>query len=320
MNRIDRLTAILTQLQSKRLVKASEIANRFDISLRTVYRDIRALGEAGVPVTGEAGMGYSIVDGYRLPPVMFTKDEALAFLMAEKIVEKVTDQHNSQQFQSAMYKIKAVLRSAEKEVLEDVAENIEIVKRSNSLLLNGQPNLLQIILSSIAGRTLVHITYTTFEQQETTRRNIEPVGIYYAYEQWYLIAFCRLREAYRTFRVDRISGIELRPEKFQQQHPSLKSFLEQIEKKEKLQKVVLEVDQAVTKYLREEKYRQGFVMETDKGDKVEMIFMTSSIEFFARWLIMLADHVTILQPQVLRERVELLLEQMLARTKKPKAY
>ena len=95
MNRIDRLSAILTHLQSSRLITGSDIARRFDISLRTVYRDIRALEQAGVPVIGEAGLGYSIMEGYRLPPVMFTREEALAFLMAEKIVRKVTDQHNS---------------------------------------------------------------------------------------------------------------------------------------------------------------------------------------------------------------------------------
>lgn len=79
MNRIDRLTAILTHLQTKRLVKAQHLADRFNISLRTVYRDIRALEEAGVPIIGEAGAGYSLLEGYRLPPVMFTQEEAMAF-------------------------------------------------------------------------------------------------------------------------------------------------------------------------------------------------------------------------------------------------
>src|SRR5664279_5689637 len=91
MNRIDRVTAILIQLQSKRVVKAQEIADRFNISLRTVYRDVKTLDEAGLPVIGEAGVGYSIMEGYRLPPVMFTREEATAFLTAEKLVEKLTD-------------------------------------------------------------------------------------------------------------------------------------------------------------------------------------------------------------------------------------
>ena len=88
MNRFDRITAILIQLQSKKVVKAQDLADRFGTSLRTIYRDIRTLEEAGVPLYGEAGIGYSIVDGYRLPPVMFTKEEAIAFITAEKLMAK----------------------------------------------------------------------------------------------------------------------------------------------------------------------------------------------------------------------------------------
>ena len=91
MNRIDRLTAILIHLQSQKIVKAEEIADRFEISVRTVYRDVKALMEAGVPIGSEAGTGYFIVDGYHLPPVMFTQDEAGSMLLAGKLVEKMAD-------------------------------------------------------------------------------------------------------------------------------------------------------------------------------------------------------------------------------------
>ncbi|MGZ4000778.1 MAG: helix-turn-helix transcriptional regulator, partial [Mucilaginibacter sp.] len=119
MNRIDRISAILIQLQSRRVVKASDIAERFNISLRTVYRDIRTLEEAGIPLIGEAGVGYSIMDGYRLPPVMFTREEATAFLTAEKLMEKLTDPSSDENYKSAMYKIRSVLRMAEKDYLDN---------------------------------------------------------------------------------------------------------------------------------------------------------------------------------------------------------
>ena len=82
------------------------MADRFGISLRTVYRDIRSLEEAGVPIAGEAGVGYSLMEGYRLPPVLFTKEEAMALVMAEKMVETLTDGSTKGHYTSALYKIK----------------------------------------------------------------------------------------------------------------------------------------------------------------------------------------------------------------------
>ena len=107
MTRFDRITAILVQLHTRRVVKAQDMADRFGISLRTVYRDIRSLEEAGVPIAGEAGVGYSLMEGYRLPPVLFTKDEALAMVMAEKMVDILTDDSTKANYKSALYKIKA---------------------------------------------------------------------------------------------------------------------------------------------------------------------------------------------------------------------
>src|SRR6186713_2121619 len=118
MNRIDRLTAILIHLQTKRVVKAEEIADRFEMSLRTVYRDVKALMEAGVPIGSEAGKGYFIVDGYHLPPVMFNQEEASAMLMAGKLVEKLTDQSIRNAFESSLQKIKSVLNEAERDHME----------------------------------------------------------------------------------------------------------------------------------------------------------------------------------------------------------
>ena len=82
MNRLDRISAMLVQLQSRTVVRAADMAERFGVSLRTIYRDMRTLSEAGVPVCGDAGVGYSLIEGYRLPPLMFTREEAISFLMA----------------------------------------------------------------------------------------------------------------------------------------------------------------------------------------------------------------------------------------------
>ncbi|MBK8503593.1 MAG: YafY family transcriptional regulator [Saprospiraceae bacterium] len=316
MNRIDRLSAIITQLQSKRLITANEIASRFNISLRTVYRDIRALVEAGIPIIGEAGFGYSITEGYRLPPVMFTKEEAMALLMAEKIVQSVTDQHNSDQIRSAMYKIKAVLRTTEKDILKEIDDNIAVKPPRNSLIDNNLSNLLQRILTSIAEQKIINIEYTTLAKEESSVRNVEPVGIYYANEQWYLIGYCQLRSAYRTFRADRIFSINQIDKSFDRRHPSLKIYLNKIEKKEKLVKVVLHIDKSVAIYFKEEKYNQGLVLEQDLGEVIEMTFMVSSTFGIARWFMKMADHAVIIEPPTLINHVLEMAHKLLLRQNK----
>src|SRR5579871_5155549 len=176
MNRIDRLTAILIQLQSKKIVKAEEIAGRFDISLRTVYRDVKALMEAGVPIGSEAGTGYFIVDGYHLPPVMFSQDEASAMMMAGKLVERMTDQSVRTAFDNALTKIKAVLNEAQKEHLESLQDHIAVMRPYNSLPAQ-QGSFLTDLQKAVAGRRVVQIDYCSTNQNEQTLRDVEPIGL-----------------------------------------------------------------------------------------------------------------------------------------------
>lgn len=114
MNRINRVTSILIQLQSKKIIPAKEIALRFNISLRTVYRDIRTLEEAGIPIGSEAGKGYFLVEGFLLPPVMFTAAEVGALITAGKFLNCHGDESFIKDFDSAMYKIKSILKHGEK--------------------------------------------------------------------------------------------------------------------------------------------------------------------------------------------------------------
>src|SRR6202000_3508213 len=102
-------------------------AGRCNIILRTVYRDVKALDESGVPAIGEAGSGYSIMEGYRLPPVMFTQEEASALLLGAKLAEQFTDGSVQRHFHAALFQIQAVLRSPDKEYVDSLTEHIEIL-------------------------------------------------------------------------------------------------------------------------------------------------------------------------------------------------
>jgi predicted DNA-binding transcriptional regulator YafY len=304
MNRLDRVTAILIQLQSKRIVKAQDIADRFNISLRTVYRDIRTLEEAGIPLVGETGIGYSIMDGYRLPPVMFTMEEATAFLTAEKLVEKLTDVSTDESFKSAMYKVRSVLRSAEKDHIEVMDNHIEVLDNPYIPKERNTSNSLQIILKSISEKKVITITYFANHSQETTSRNIEPVGIFYLGSNWHLIAYCQLRNDYRNFRTDRITQIVSTPLPFKKQHPRLKEYMQQIASgKKELHKVVMLVDKTIVGHFGDQKYYNGFVSEREVKDKMEMTFLTCSLEGFARWYMMFGDRAEIAEPRNLKETI-----------------
>ncbi|MCH7411634.1 YafY family transcriptional regulator [Belliella sp. DSM 111904] len=315
MNRLERLTAILTQLQSKRCIKAQDIADRFGISLRTVYRDMKALEESGVPITAEAGIGYTLVEGYRLPPLMFTKEEALSFLVVEKIYEKITGKGMNQDFQSAMMKIKAVMKHADKSTLEDVSTHIEIMEGFSPSHASDKQIGLQPIIYSLASKKRLIIEYITFLKEERSRRKIEPVGIYYAFDRWYLIAWCGLRKAYRTFRVDRIQQIEQTDEEYPNRHPTLKTYLNQLQKEETLIQVVIHVSKQIAKYLKSQKFNHGFVMEKEMDHHIEMTFMTSSLEGILRWLIIFADDIKIIEPKPLKELMLNTLESMIKNMK-----
>lgn len=303
MNRIDRVTAILIQLQSKRVVKAKEIADRFNISLRTVYRDIKALGESGVPVSGEAGVGYSIMEGYRLPPVMFTKEEAIAFLTAEKMVEKLTDPSSVQHYQAAMFKIKSVLRYAEKDLLDDMSAHIEVVENSYLPAKDEKPVQLQQILKSIVAKEVLDIGYFANHSQAYSNRDVEPVGIFYLGNYWYLIAWCRLRKDYRHFRTDRISYINSTTIFFEKEHPSLKSFLTKISKEQEMITIVILVDKSILKYFGEQKYYNGFVSQKERGKKMQMTFVTASLTGFSKYFMMFGEFADIISPPELKDIV-----------------
>ena len=304
MNRIDRISAILIHLQSKKIVRAQDIADRFEISLRTVYRDIASLNEAGIPIIGEAGTGYSLAEGYRLPPVMFTVEEATAFLTAEKLIEKLTDKKTFSIYQSAMYKIRAILRSAEKNHLEGLEEHIEVI---NNPYLPVQPQkneFLQDILKSITLKSVVHISYFANHSQQQSSRDIEPVGIFFSSGHWHLVAFCLLRNDYRNFRIDRIHSVTITQVPFQKKHPSLKTYLKNmVQNKDELFHVVMTMDKKHVRYLGDQKYFMGYVSEVDKGDFVEFTFLTASLEGFARWYLMFGDSAKIISPVILKAMV-----------------
>jgi predicted DNA-binding transcriptional regulator YafY len=209
MNRLDRLTSILVQLQSKRLITAREIAERFEVTKRTIYRDIQTLRLAGVPIGEEEGKGYFLVEGYRLPPVMFTAEEARALVTTSKILNYHTEDSLKQNYESALLKIKAVLSINDKDKLEFLNSRIGFQKpwAPTSLYLDT-------IQHSITESVKLKIKYQSREQEQITERIIQPYAVYFSGAVWTTIAFCELRQEIREFRLDRIKELKVQQTNF----------------------------------------------------------------------------------------------------------
>jgi predicted DNA-binding transcriptional regulator YafY len=200
MNRIDRLFGILTLLQSKKYVPAEKIAERFGISIRTVYRDIKALGEQGIPVSFEQHRGYFIVQGYFLPPVSFSSEEANALLLVQSMVSGFTDQSIHKHYSSALNKIKSVLKSSQKESLEFLDNNIRM--QLPPCFANNF-EYLSLLQNAISQKRVIELDYKN-KNEVVSKRDVEPIGLVFYAFSWHLVAWCHLRQEYRDFKLVRI--------------------------------------------------------------------------------------------------------------------
>ena len=200
MNRVDRLFGIVTLLQSRKYVSAERISEKFEISVRTVYRDIKAIGEAGIPVSFEPNKGYFIVPGYFTPPISFTLDEANALLLSQSLIEGFGDRSIQATFDNALTKIKAVLKQVDKEKIALLDQSIKLQLPHR---LNNTFDCLAEIQQAITEQKQVRISYLSLKQ-ELLERTVEPIGLVFYAFSWHLIGYCQLRKDYRDFKIDRI--------------------------------------------------------------------------------------------------------------------
>ncbi|KAA0127007.1 YafY family transcriptional regulator [Chryseobacterium sp. SN22] len=308
LKKIDRVTAILTQLQSKPVVRAQDLAKKFEVSIRTIYRDVKTLENAGIPIIGEAGNGYSLMDGYKLPPVMFTKEEVLSFITAEKLMQKFLHESLGQHYQNAMEKVRSVLKYSDKNLIENIEKQIDVFnyhpKTEDKIR-----NIIPIILESIAEKKQLTLEYETVEAKVSTR-TIEVVGVFFEFNYWYIMAFCTLRNDFRQFRVDRILKIFKTQNPFLQEYGQINDY-RQAPNGNKT-RVRLLVEKKIIGHLVNSKKYYGLVGEIEREDGIELIFETDWIkEGFPRWLITFADYAEVLEPEFLKDSLRDLIKDIL---------
>jgi predicted DNA-binding transcriptional regulator YafY len=213
MNRIDRLFGMTTLLQARRYTSAEQLAEQFGISVRTVYRDIKALGEQGIPVSFEVRRGYFLVQGYFLPPVSFSAEEASALLLLETLGATLADHSIRPHVAAALQKVRAVLRPSDQDRLTQLAGGIKLHVPEYQ---EGHTQYLATIQMAIANRRVLELDYSDKEGRRT-RRRVEPIGLVFYNFTWHFVGWCQLRQGYREFRVARLLHLAATTQPFTQQ-------------------------------------------------------------------------------------------------------
>lgn len=308
MQRLDRLQSILIRLQSRRVITARELADIYGVSIRSIYRDLRTLEEAGVPIGAEAGVGYFLPDNYHLPPVMFSPDEASALLIGGKLTQRLTDEPMGQAYDSALAKIKAILHQTAKENLEIIENQIEVFPNMGPAPISVSLTEIQRALSD---SHVLTITYQKPDGPVPEQRAAEPLGLCYYGGNWHLIAWCRSRKAYRDFRADRIKKVITTNETFHRDsHPSLRDYFAKNLREANLHGITLVVNSIWINNIREMKYAYGFAGQEQHGDTTLMHFLNSDLRGFARWILNAGPHARILKPEALKAELGQLIDEL----------
>jgi len=201
MRRADRLFQIVQHLRGGRLVTARMLSERLEVSERTVYRDVADLMSSGVPIDGEAGVGYILRSGFDLPPLMFTRDELAALTLGARFVKAWGGARLALAAEEALVKIEAVM--PEKERRAGAETNLFAMSYS---LPDAVRRVVDHLDASIRDRRRVHIVYDALDG-EASERDLRPLGLYHWGKVWTLAAWCELRTDFRNFRADRITTI-----------------------------------------------------------------------------------------------------------------
>ena len=301
MNKTDRLLAIVLELQGKGRQRAEDLAETFETSKRTIYRDIQALCEAGVPLISTPGQGYALMKGYFLPPLSFTTEEATMLLLGSDYMAQNFDAQYRAAAQSASRKIESVLP-------EQLRDDVHYLQHSIHFLITSaahsasEHELLQQLRRALLERTVVHFRYHTRYRPDgrntPTTREVDPYGLVYTLNEWHLVGYCHLRLGIRNFRLDRIDSLSLLPKTFQRPD----NFQLHENRDEQPRNVLIQVlfDQDIARWVREA--RSYYTIAEEEQDEGLLVTLKVRHEHeIIQWLLSWGGHMRVLEPESLRK-------------------
>src|SRR2546421_2576509 len=303
MNRTDRLLAIVLELQGKGHQRAEDLAETFETSKRTIYRDMLALGEAGVPIVSIPGRGYSLMQGYFLPPLSFTTDEATMLLLGSDFTAQNFDAQYRSAAQSASRKIESVLSEKLRDEVRYLQDSILFISSGSTEDITETEMVRQLrraIIERATVRFCYHTRYVRNGQSTQQTREADPYGLVHYANAWHLVAYCHLRQDIRNFRLDRIDNLELLSRTFQR--PS--DFVMQEDKANSSRQLMVRVlfDSEVARWVQEA--RSYYVIgEEETQDGLLVTLKIRQESEILQWLLGWGQHVRVLEPESLRKRM-----------------
>lgn len=293
MNRIDRLFAILLVLQRRHRVRAEDLARHFEVSKRTIYRDLLALSESGVPIAAIPHVGFELLDGFSLPPLIFTPAEASALFWGAQLLATQARGQLPAQAAQALDKIAAILPRPTREQVDQHTQAIHCYLDGTRF--DSDDPRLALLRRAVIERRVIRLRYHSYSQNQATERVIEPQQLVYSDRRWYVTGYCRTRRATRSFRLERIEDLHLLDETFTSRAPDppVPASVD----------VRVRFAPHVLRWVREGQH-YGFVAEeATREDGAVMLYRVHSTDELHRWLLSWGAAAEVIEPASLRDRI-----------------
>lgn len=292
MNRIDRLFAILLTLQHKRRIRAQDLSEQFEVSKRTVYRDLSALNQMGIPIASLPGEGFELVDGYYIPPLMFSENEAVAMMLGSRLLMQQAAGSLPRSASQALAKLTVALPQQVRERAEALTGIISFITPNERFDLDD-PQLITL-QRAIQEKRVIHIRYHSYQKDEVTERDVEPHQLFYSDGIWYLEGYCRWRKDIRAFRLSRLEKLELRRETFSRRRTGKAQNIQTME-------IRIRFEPGAVRWVQERQH-YGFQREespTPKG--VIMLYRVHDMSEIKPWILSWGAAAEVLTPGALRK-------------------
>ncbi|HEY2495115.1 MAG TPA: YafY family protein [Paenibacillus sp.] len=314
MNKTDRLLAIVLELQRKKVLRAEDLAATFETSIRTIYRDIQALSEAGVPVVGAPGLGYSLMEGYFLPPISFTAEEAVTLLIGTEFIEQRFDTDYGIKAQTSRRKIEAILPERIRSEASRVRDTIRLLTSGGDITRGQEKEYIETIRRAILEARKVRFNYSKrmpeVDGNRQSVRDAAPYGLVLVQGSWILIAQCDLRQDIRHFRLSRMTELTVLEDRFKV--PSDFNLHDYEPSDDRNIRVCIQVNLDIADKVMES---NNFYMEAaeEHTDGLYVNFRVRQPEELLHWVLGWGADVVVLEPESFRNRVRDEAEKMLKR-------